>query len=368
MSVERVVRANGTTRYRVRWREAGRNRAETFDRRKDALNFEAEIRRRRQLGTLDSLDAGTETLDEYVTDTWAPAHAPALADSTRKIYALIYDRHLSPYLGDVSLRDITPERIARWQSERLAAGVGPHSVRKAIAILSGVMQRATEARRIPYNPVRVARKARLPKSEPVRPLSPAVVEAIRAELAQRDATLVSILAYAGLRPGEALDLTWGSVQERTLIVDASKTGRRRTVRLLEPLAEDLAAWRKASGDPSSSAFVFPSATGRRWTQEAYKSWTRRTFAEAAAAAGADHATPYSLRHSFVSLLLAEGRSVLYVAAQAGHRPSMSWDTYGHVFEDLDDRIRIDPAEAIRTAREQIGTRLVPAEEPQTTDG
>lgn len=51
MSVERVRRKSGLA-YRVRWRESGRNRARTFDARRDAELFEGEIRRRRQLGDL----------------------------------------------------------------------------------------------------------------------------------------------------------------------------------------------------------------------------------------------------------------------------------------------------------------------------
>ena len=32
-----------------------------------------------------------------------------------------------------------------------------------------------------------------------------------------DATLVSVLAYAGLKPGEALALTWSDVRDRTIM-------------------------------------------------------------------------------------------------------------------------------------------------------
>ena len=39
--------------------------------------------------------------------------------------------------------------------------------------------------------------------------------------------------------GEARTLRWGHVHERTLVIGAAKTGRRRTVRLLEPLRRDL---------------------------------------------------------------------------------------------------------------------------------
>jgi hypothetical protein len=45
------------------------------------------------------------------------------------------------------------------------------------------------------------------------------------------------------------------------------------------------------------------------------------------------ARPYDLRHSFVSLLIAQGASVVEVAAQAGHAPTMTLDTYAHLFDE-----------------------------------
>ena len=66
MSVERH-----RGKWRVRWRVGTRNRARSFDLKKDALAWDAEVRRRRQMGTLASLDAGTETLDEFLVDVGA---------------------------------------------------------------------------------------------------------------------------------------------------------------------------------------------------------------------------------------------------------------------------------------------------------
>ncbi|MGI8781830.1 MAG: hypothetical protein ACR2L8_16980 [Solirubrobacteraceae bacterium] len=54
-------------RWVVRYREGGRNRSRSFDRKADAQRFDAEVTRRRQLGNLTVLDAGRETLDEFVT-------------------------------------------------------------------------------------------------------------------------------------------------------------------------------------------------------------------------------------------------------------------------------------------------------------
>jgi len=77
------------------------------------------------------------------------------------------------------------------------------------------------------------------------------------------------------------------------------------------------------------------------------------------AAGVAHARPYDLRHSFASLLLHEGRSVIYVARQLGHAANLTMSTYGHVIEELEDQPNLSAEEAIRQAREQVGTRRVP---------
>jgi integrase len=53
----------------------------------------------------------------------------------------------------------------------------------------------------------------------VAPLAPLVIERMRAQLGQRDALLLSLMGYQGLRPGEALALRDDSVRERTLLVD-----------------------------------------------------------------------------------------------------------------------------------------------------
>jgi integrase len=148
------------------------------------------------------------------------------------------------------------------------------------------------------------------------------VEALRGASAARDATLISVLAYAGLRPQEALALRWGDVRERTILVERAvslgeekdtKTQAHRTVRLLAPLREDLLAWRMRTGRPRDSGLVFPGPKGPLWSKSTHDNWRRRAFDRALEAAGVERATPYTLRHSFASLLLQEGRS----AAHAG---------------------------------------------------
>ena len=159
-----------------------------------------------------------EPLDAYVEGTWSPIHAATLEPKTVKRYVQLFDGHVSPGLGSYPLRDLTPEIIGRWQADRLAAGAPVESTRKALTLLGGILQRALEAGRIQSNPQRLVRKAAPAPTEEVRPLAPATVEAIRAalragagrddpntrrdllRLRERDAVMVSLLAYAGLRP------------------------------------------------------------------------------------------------------------------------------------------------------------------------
>jgi integrase len=241
-------------------------------------------------------------------------------------------------------------------------------------ILQSVLQRAVEWERIAQNPARVVRKPPAKRNRAVRPLAPEAIERIRAELLRhgrhRDALLVSVLAYAGLRPGEALGLAWEHVRDRTLLIEQSvsrgelkktKTGQTRTVRLLAPLATDLAEWRLASGRPASDAFVFPTHDGRSWSHDDWGNWRNRVYGPTAQRIGFERARPYDLRHSFCSLLIHEGATVVEIARQLGHSPTMTLNTYGHVFDELQGTERLSAEEQIRQARAKHVSVLCPPE-------
>ena len=66
MSIHRIVRADGSVVWRVRWRDGGRGsgaRSRRFDRKADAVAFEDELRRRRRLGELVGFAGAQETLN-----------------------------------------------------------------------------------------------------------------------------------------------------------------------------------------------------------------------------------------------------------------------------------------------------------------
>jgi integrase len=363
MSVEKVVRKDGSAVWRVRWRQAGQNRAKVLGRKRDAEAFDAELRRRRRLGELGFLDAGNERLVDFAQDWWKLYAEPNLSRATLKVYAELWDAHILPRVGQLKLRELTVETLQRYRLELQRDGVGQASARKALVMLQGMLQRAVEWGRLQANPMLAVKKPAAGRKRLVQPLSPEVVETMRAlALGQglmRDATLLSLLAYAGVRPGEALGLRWSSIQERTLLIDSAvfdgelgptKTRRARTVRLLKPLARDLTEWRLKCGRPADDALVFPRRDGKPWLLTDYKNWRRRFFDRVVEAVGLTEVRPYDLRHSFVSLLIHEGRSVVDVARQAGHAPTMTLDTYAHVFDEFDPDERISAEDRIERAR------------------
>lgn len=203
MSIERVKRASGIV-WRVRWRdERGRNRSKVLGRKRDAQAFDAEVRRLKRTRQLGQLDAGKQTLADFGEEWWQLYARPNLARATLELYAMLWDTHILPRLGDLALRELTPEDLQRFCVDLEVDRVGAESARKALTLLHGVLQRACEWGRIPSNPAAVVRKPAAQRRRAVRPLAPDVIERIRRGLLEvgheRDATLVSVLASDQVR-------------------------------------------------------------------------------------------------------------------------------------------------------------------------
>jgi integrase len=207
----------------------------------------------------------------------------------------------------------------------------------------------------------------------IDPPSPFAVERMRTRLREngrlRDATLVCVLAYAGLRPGEALALEWQHIGERTILIEGAvalgnvqetKTRQTRSVRLLAPLASDIAesGVSRVAGQ-MEGRLSSPGHEGRPWADHDWRNWRKRVYAPRATEVQLDGSRPYDLRHAFCSLLIAEGLSVVEIAQQAGHSPAMMLATYAHVIEELAGSER-RPAEAvIRDARDKLVSKMRP---------
>lgn len=365
--------------FRVRWIDPGSGRrvGQEFDTQQDAMDFKAQLRLAARRGTLADLTAGSETLADYTAHWWETFAPQNLAHHTLTVYAIVWNVHLEPRLGGLQLRQITPGTVVSFRTDLEAAGVGAPTVRKAMSLLQSILRRAVEEDRLISNPVKHVRKPAQARSRAVKPLPPETVEQIRRALRDMtDQTLISVLAYAGLRPEEALALQWSHVRKGTLLIEqknvdgAIVTGQKvlgrhaRTVDLLDELRLDLAAYRLASGRPAARVYVFRRADDQPWRATDYRNWRKRTFRTAAHTAGLttttppwskanayDGPVPYDLRHSFASLLLHEGRlSVVEIAGQMGHSVETLLSTYAHVIAELRGQQKIAANQQIIQAR------------------
>jgi integrase len=379
------VRRRGR-QFEVRWTEGGRKRSRSFLRAEDARAFDLDIKRRKQLGALaPGIIQSRQTLAEFVEEEWWPRHAiPNLAPDTRRRYLEVWGVHLLPRLGDYELREITPMVVEDLRDQMTHAKVGAPTQRKALMLLQGILRRAVVRGLLPVNPAQLVDKPKQRPTQLPQPLPPVTVERIRAIMLQlrtrivpaagtgkrsrrayetslgtsqdrqRNALIVSMLAYAGLRPIEDRGCTWGDLRDRTLHVFATKTSRPRDVDLIAPLAQDLAEWRMVCGRPPDDELVIPRPSRGQWTREDWANWRRRVWRPAAIEAGVTgDLRPYRLRGSFVSLLLWEGHSLTYVAEQAGHSIATLARHYAGTMRELETKPRVPAAEAIRQAREEV---------------
>jgi integrase len=350
--------------FEVRWREGGRNRSRRFSKLTDARAWRDETRRRKQMGGMSHLLPVNLTLTEF-TRRWLETKIPDLSPNTVRGYDFLLNRHVLPFLGSFQLSELRPRVIAQWQEERLADGCGRRSIAQAQALLSTIC-RAAVARELmqsnPCDPIAAPKRAR----KSVIPLNPYEVEMIRDHMFSEDqvaeATLVSVMAYAGLRPSEAFALTWEDLANDRIrvtkkvvegeVVPYTKTQVPRSVTIRGPLQGDLVELGILQDYPTDKKLIFPRPDGLPMTRTDIGNFRRRVFAPARIAANRPDATPYHLRHSFASMLITEGElSLPEVAAECGHDLATLVKNYAHIVQGA--RTNVSFAEQVRDAREQI---------------
>ena len=135
-----------------------------------------------------------------------------------------------------------------------------------------------------------------------------------------ESSIVRLLLLTGCRRSEVLTLKWPEYREGKLHLSDSKTGPR-TVWLSS------AARRILDGLPRSSPWVFPSPhrnchLSRSALQEFW--WSVR------AEAGIDDVRCHDLRHSYASVALAHGETILTIGRLLGHNDPATTLKYTHL--------------------------------------
>lgn len=365
--------------FEVCWRENGRAKSKTVKTKPEAQALRLRIEQRGSF--VRSKDA--PSLEDFAAD-WLASHRVSKVTKDRYLQQL--EAHVIPSIGHLSLTELKPRRLAEWQRRRLEEGAGPAVLGKVQSVLRQILDAAVLPHEyLESNPILSLRPPAYEKRLH-RWLTANEVELLRMWFLEHNdlgsATLVSILAYVGIRPEDALARTWADLESRLSvttknvdgeILPGSKSGMAyiRKVEIPETVAQDLEEWRLAS---KGRGLIFPRRVdGLPWTKTDYDNWRSRhpvgkekrrprCFRRAAEDCGLGSLRPYDLRHTGASLMAAAGWTAVEIAHQLGHSPTESQKTYQHLIHiDRRDRGSIDgyirEARGLASVRDSFGVSV-----------
>jgi integrase len=353
-------------RWMVRYYDrTGKLRSEVAANKVRAEDRRTELEASLTVGTyVDPIAARISFAD--IADKWIDARQDVRLTTWWKYRGLL-DNHVNPRWGDYPLSAVETEDIAVWVASLLKAvkdggsGLGPSQARHAYRVLSMVLEWCVPAR-LGRNPARGVKLPVRPEAEHVY-LTYAQVEVlatasatlrtkydVATACARINRPLILLLAYTGLRWGEAAALRVGRVDldKRRIRVASTltevkgvqqeglpKNGKRRTVPIPASLVAELRPLVDQRGD---SEWLF--TTARNMPLRA-NNWRVREFNAAVKAAKLNTLglTPHKLRHTAASLAIAAGADVKVLQLMLGHADAaMTLNIYGHLFPDRLDEV------------------------------
>lgn len=299
---------------------------------------------------------------------WLASYRETLSVSYEETAAGLIRNHLAPYFGARDLRTLSERDALELATSLVAAGKSPALARNALTILRRVWSlQAVEARR---RAVLGGRAERCFETQPFAHVGRIVkqierrhatrvsrvdawtveeLDRILVAAAERERWLYPALvfaAYTGARRGEVLGLQWDAVDFARGVVTirealvrgrsgTPKSGRARQIPLdvggakLIAVLEGLAADRRKREGWGEPGTVFRAPGGGAWDERNFT----RTYDRLRRHFPALRVRPlrfHDLRHTFATLALQAGTSVVDVAAWLGHSsPEVTLRIYAH---------------------------------------
>ncbi len=276
---------------------------------------------------------------EAVAEAAFESRARLWKPRTLRVNRNYYKNHILPAFAGRPIAGIDGPEVRRWFASLAGA---PASADRSLPVLSVVMRHAETLGHRPEetNPCRGVRRHRRQGRE--RFLSAAEFARLGAALDRRaadrpaEAAILRLLLLTGCRKGEILTLKWSDYREGRLFLRDGKTGPR-TVWLCAAAREVLDRL------PRKSAWAFPAprAGGPLSAQRLDAVWLPLR-----AEAGLRDVRLHDLRHSYASMALARGETVLAIGRLLGHADPATTLKYIHL---------ADPA--VREAANAVGAVL-----------
>ena len=284
-----------------------------------------------------------------------------LSDRTRERYEANLRTHLRPRFGTSKARLITPDDVAKLVAEMEAAGRAGWTAQNVLTTLSSLFSWATRRGFVADNPVAALEPRERPRTNR-RPQRAFHSDEIKALLAAAEAPYRAVLAtaiFTGLRLMELLALRWQDIDFEGSVIHVrwqlSRAGElrplkteagRRDVILMPELADLLAEHKKAARYRDQPDYVFASFTGKPLNWRTVETTGFDATLKRANLADSRDKKPvlHDCRHTFASLLIAQGLDIVFISRQLGHAsPATTLRVYAHLIDQAKH------AERMRTA-------------------
>lgn len=356
MSARIREKVKGSGKWYVTVIHQGHRRSALAGDKRTAEATAREINRKILAGTfhLDTEEA-VKTVAEYAAIFIAET---TIKPATRDNYKSLLDKHILPVMGGKKIDTVTRLDVKSFLRQKLKDGYTISTVRNLKAALANIFDLAYDDEAIEQNPA--ARLGRLTgraqdahKSETTAHfLTRDELARLLAAFAKHDPehyALALLLARTGMRPGEAVAMQWRDIDfDRRIItvrrsksrriIDTPKSGKGREVDMSAQLAEVLQSRKKEMLQASTKnkavpTWVFP---GKGSETLDNTSWRRNHFDAMVEVAGIGKTTVRDLRHTYASLMIEQGQTLIYIQRQLGHHSIlMTADTYSHLLPTAD---------------------------------
>ena len=304
-------------------------------------------------------DAGKLTVAQYL-DKWIGAIQDTLRVRTIERYEQMVRLHLKPTIGYLKLDKLNALQMQDMYRAKLDSGLSARTVEYIHITLHKALREAVKWSLIPHNVAEAVTPPR-PVTKEIEPLDKSQIKVLL-NTAREDRlyALYALAVTTGMRNGELLALKWSDIDfkagtlrvNRTIyngVVNAPKTASgRRTIRLSQMAIRALKEHRIKNANHRISEWVFSTNNG---TPMSARNIHSRTWKPLLQRAGLPSTTRmHDLRHSCITLLLAQGVPVKVVSEMAGHSDvSITLSVYQHVLPDMqgacadgmDDALRED---------------------------